>query len=51
MSSGWEQRAKKKYEDRMVGYRCVKCDRKNRHLQTLGLVGLAIQDFTAGNND
>ena len=29
----------------------AKCDRKNRHLQTLGLVGLAIQDFTAGSNE
>jgi hypothetical protein len=44
-------KAKKKYEDRMVGYRCVKCDRQNRHLQMLGLVGLAIRDFTAGNNE
>ncbi len=51
MTSDWKQRAKKKYEDRMVGYRCAKCDRKNRHLQTLGLVGLAIQDFMAENNE
>tara|TARA_B100001029_G_scaffold172114_1_gene169572 strand:- start:1420 stop:1575 length:156 start_codon:yes stop_codon:yes gene_type:complete len=51
MDSAWKERAKKKYKDRMVGYRCAKCDRKNRHLQTLGSVGLAIQDFVAENND
>lgn len=44
-------KAKKRYEARMAAHRCVKCDYKNRHIQTLGLVGLAIQDFMAENNE
>jgi ribosomal protein S14 len=44
-------KAKKRHEARMAAHRCVKCDRKNKHMQTLGLVGLAIRDFTAGSND
>ena len=35
-------KAKKRHKDRMAAHRCVKCDRQNRHLQTLGLVRLAI---------
>ena len=44
-------KAKKRYEARMASHRGLKCDYKNRHIQTLGLVGLAIQDFMAENNE
>tara|TARA_A100001037_G_scaffold239801_1_gene219523 strand:+ start:269 stop:583 length:315 start_codon:yes stop_codon:yes gene_type:complete len=44
---------KKKYADRLIVNQkeCPHCVREKKRIQTLGLVGLAIQDFMAENNE
>jgi hypothetical protein len=48
-----EPSPKKKYGHRLIQNQkeCSHCVREKKRIQTLGLVGAAIGDFMAGNND